>query len=307
MLKEDYKKKIKELQKGEYIPLSGDLQFKYIFGTNENIKYTTDLLELMLKKEKDSLKGLRIESEVKLDKETVRSKSFELDIIVRLSNGNVINLEMQRMLGRDAEIKNTLYVTKLFGSMVKRGEKYRNINKIIQIEIIEKNKRHKTKDKINYYHISNDKEPKDKILEDIFEIMTIDIEKEKEVSYNEDINERLERYLELIKAKELEEAIEIAYRDGVLMEVLEKLVRFNNNEYVQDYRREQALIESEKETEVEEALKEGKNLGRIEGEKSKAIEIAKLMINNNEELSKIIAYTNLMKEEIEKLKDEINF
>lgn len=293
---EDIKERIRRIQKKKYLPLYGDLQFKYIFGSTKHINFTIKLLESIFRKE--SFEGSKIYKEIKLTYEVVESKKFETDVIVELLDGSLINLEMQKILGRDAEIKNTLYVTKLFGSILKRGEKYKSTKKVAQLELIKENRQHSTKSMINYYHISNDADGDDKILPELFEIITVDIEKGKDKDYNKSVDEELERIIGLIKAETLEESLEICGSRIEMLEVLEDLVMFNNNEYVQDYSRQQALIESEKETAVEEAEERGRNLGRAEGK----LEIAKEMLKNNEPIEKIIAYTGLTKEQIESLK-----
>ncbi len=294
-------KRIKELQKGSYLPLYGDLQYKYIFGISDNIKYTTRLLESLFKLERGSLDGSIIDNEVTLDRETVNTKAFELDVVVILPDGERYNLEIQKKLNENAEIKNTMYITKLFSSGVKRGEKYNKMKKVTQIEFAKKDSIHKSDDMIKIYHISNDKNPSDKILENLFEIIIVDIEKRKGISYNEDVDNEFEDFVKVISADSLESALEAAGNNLLLLEMIEKMVRFNNNDYVQDYAREQALIESNRETEVEEA----ENRGRKEGEKSKTIEIAMKMLEKNKDIEEIILFTDLTKAEIEALREKL--
>ncbi len=301
-MQEEIIKRIKEIQKEDYLPLYGDLQFKYIYGTTENIKFTIKLLELLLKVEKGLLNGSKIKSEVKLNRKTVSSKSFELDILVELPDGSITNLEMQQELDKEAEIKNTLYVSKIFSGIVKKGKDYITAKKVSQLEFIKENKQHNNEDIINRYHISNDKNPSDKILEDLFEIITVDIEKTNNQVYNEDVDEELERMLKVIKATTLESALEGAGNNLLLLEMIEKMVRFNEEDFVQDYSRQQALIDSRRNRDVKIAREEGKK----EGHKEEKYEIAKnLLKNTNMSVEQISLNIGLTKEEIETLKENL--
>lgn len=297
------KERIRKLQKGEYLPLYGDLQYKYIFGTTKNIKYTTRLLELLLKKEKGTFENSKIHNEVKLDRYTVNSKSFELDIVVELPDKTILNVEIQSTLEKNAEIKNTMYITKLFSTNLRRGENYKEVKKITQIEFVKENLRHKDNRMINVYHITNDLDINDKILPELFEIIIVNIEKTNNNDYNKNVDEELEKFLKVINADILEEALEFAGENLLLLEVIEKMVRFNNEDYVQDYSRQQALIDSVKETAVEEA----EQRGREEGGKQKQLEIAVNLIKNTTmTLEEISNCTNLSIEELEKLKEDFN-
>ncbi len=300
-MQEEIIKRIKEIQKEDYLPLYGDLQFKYIYGTTENIKFTIKLLELLLKVEKGLLNGSKIKSEVKLNRKTVSSKSFELDILVELPDGSITNLEMQQELDKEAEIKNTLYVSKIFSGIVKKGKDYITAKKVSQLEFIKENKQHNNEDIINRYHISNDKNPSDKILEDLFEIITVDIEKTNNQVYNEDVDEELERMLKVIKATTLESALEGAGNNLLLLEMIEKMVRFNEEDYVQDYSRQQALIDSRRNRDVKAAREEGLEEGRKEGK----LEIAKEMILKDMSNELIKDITKFSIEEIEALRELI--
>ena len=89
-----------------FLPIYNDLVFKNLFGVSKNIENTTNLLESLFNFEKGTLKGSKIINSVTLDKDTVLNKKFELDIKLEDPFGNIYNLEMQRKLDKNAEIKN---------------------------------------------------------------------------------------------------------------------------------------------------------------------------------------------------------
>jgi len=49
----------------------------------------------------------------------------------------------------------------------------------------------------------------------------------------------------------------------------------------------------------------GKSEGKIEGKKERDVEIAEMMLKANEEIDKIIKYTQLSKEQIEDIKKQV--
>jgi len=79
----------------KFIPPSNDLMFKNLFGTEENIMFTIDMLHKLLKLSYNELEELTIVNSVKLNKETIENKHFEMDVLIRLKNGDLINLEQR--------------------------------------------------------------------------------------------------------------------------------------------------------------------------------------------------------------------
>ena len=78
-----------------YISLSNDLVFKYILGSEENKKFAMDFISSILNIKEGELKYLKITNSIKLNKEVVESKQFELDVLISTKR-RIINLEMQK-------------------------------------------------------------------------------------------------------------------------------------------------------------------------------------------------------------------
>jgi len=53
-----------------------------------------------------------------------------------------------------------------------------------QINIVKKNKMHKTKELVSEYLVINKEEPSDQILPDLFQIYIFDLDAENQISYN---------------------------------------------------------------------------------------------------------------------------
>ena len=290
------------MKKTEFLPLYKDLMFKEFFGTTKYIDLTTYLLETIFKLSPGSLKGSHITNSVTLDKETVINKGFELDIKVKTPNGEIYDIEMQTIYDKDAEIKNVMYITKLFSGQLESGELYSKIKPITLINLVKENKQHKREEIISKYVMTNVKDIEDTILEEYLTIYIVDIAKEVKIEYNED--NKFEELRKFINASSYEEAKEITKGNDLLRKVLEEMVIFMGNEYIQDYSRERTLIETRIDTAKKEGKKEGITVGVEMGKTEEKIEIAKMLMNTtNLSLEEISKCTGLPKEKLESLKE----
>ena len=279
-----------------FLPIYNDLVFKNLFGVSKNIQNTTNLLESLFNLEKGTLEGSKIINSVTLDKDTVLNKKFELDIKLEDPFGNIYNLEMQRKLDKNAEIKNFIYITGLFFTNLRPGENYKNMNKVVQLEFVKNNYVHKNKDIIKKYCICNVTDIEDKILEDLFYILIIDVDQDRNTEYNK--SNEFESWRRFIGAETKEELTSLVKNSPELESAMKESLRFMEQEYIQDFSREELLYESRLETAKEEGIEEG----RIEEKYSIAKEMLK---NTNLSLEEISKCTGLTAEELTKIKSEI--
>ena len=112
--------------------LNGDLVFKEIFGTQKNVRFTEYLLELLKGYEKHSLKGkVTVLNEVFLEKTKLNDKGMTSDVLARTED-EVIDLEMYTTFENDDFEKSLTYLTRIYGTRLEIGEKYRNQPKVTQ-------------------------------------------------------------------------------------------------------------------------------------------------------------------------------
>jgi len=279
------------MRKNEYLFLENDLMFKNTFGTEENKKLTIDMLEKLFNYEKGTLKDAKIDNSIVLDKETVKEKKFELDIVVETLEEK-INIEMQRVLDKTSEIKNFMYVTRMFSGELKRGEKYRNMKKITQVEFSKERQIHKNNGIISEYCMCNKDNPEDRMLEREFRVIKIDLDAKSE---EENGFELWRKFIGSTDERELEE---LAAREPILREAKEAMESFMEKEYVQDYTMEREYIEAR--------IEEAKDRGHTEGIEASRKEIAKNLLKNTDNSIEVISScTGLTLEEINKIKEEI--
>ncbi len=167
-----------ESKENNFLPAYRDIMFKNLFGVQENIEFVTDMLERLLDLELGSLSGAVVTNSVKLDKETVENKDFEMDVLLRLKTGEQIDLEMQTVYDKDAEIKNTMYVAGSIYKSLKSGKSYKQASKVSGITFAKnmKIKSHKKSKLIQKYFLTNENDINDKILPELYSVMVVNLE-----------------------------------------------------------------------------------------------------------------------------------
>ena len=102
-----------------------------------------------------------------------------------------------------------------------------------------------------------------------------------------------------------EELASISKGNEILERAMKESLRFMEQDYVQDFSREELLQESRLETAMEKGIEEGIKEGKIKGRIEEKHNIAKEMLNDKDlSLEKITSFTGLTVEELEKLKNE---
>ena len=120
-----------------YKPLLNDLVFKYIFGYNKNIKYTEYLLELLFNMSPGSLKGkVDIINSFKLEKTSYNERGLEVDIKVKMDNGNYLNLEAYTTFNMTSKLKSTMYLAHMFSTHLNMGEDINEAKPHLQINFV---------------------------------------------------------------------------------------------------------------------------------------------------------------------------
>ena len=289
----------------ELLPLTDDYIFKRVFAYKGNESVLKDFLEALLKIE---IKGIKITNPEIIPYEKGEKRGL-LDIKAEINDGTMLDVEMQMKNERNTEERATEYMGKMISEQLQVGEDYQNLKKSIVIFITNYNFL-----KRNSYH-SVGRMKFDKTLKD--EYVNMGYEKEDEVA-----SKYIEvHYIELpkFKKKELSKFTKLDQwmciftqnREGIM------LAEKENKEIKRAINTLDFLSKDPKEREIhnsivmaeynrlvsehnffEDGKKEGKKEGKIEGK----IEIAKKMLKEKVPIEMIEKFTELSKEEIEKIK-----
>ena len=217
-----------------------------------------------------------------------KNKVFYGDILAYLDTDEIVSVEIYNRFNENEYKKSVSYLTRIYSDQLETGEDYLQAKKVISLNLMEGNYHLNNFQLVNDYGFVN-KLNYGKIKDECLELYLIRLDLVKEDVYNyKEI--RFIRWLKLIKAGDLEEMKKIAEGDENMEKVLKFMKRFVNDEEV--------LNLYDKINDVKYYAKEE---GKEAGKKEEKMETAKNMLADNIDISKIMKYTGLSKEEIEAL------
>ena len=281
----------------ELLPLTDDYIFKRVFAYKGNESVLKDFLEALLKIE---IKGIKITNPEIIPYEKGEKRGL-LDIKAEINDGTILDVEMQMKNERNTEERATEYMGKMISEQLQVGEDYQNLKKSIVIFITNYNFL-----KRNSYH-SVGRMKFDKTIEDEYVNMGYEIEDEVASKYIE------VHYIELpkFKKKELSKFTKLDQwmciftqnREGIMLAEKEnKEIKraINTLDFLskdpKERERHNSIVMAEYNRLVSEHnfFEDGKKEGKIE--------IAKKMLKEKVPIEMIEKFTELSKEEIEKIK-----
>ena len=267
-----------------------DVVFRMLFGEQKHERITKKLIEDVIE---EKVETIELEQTPYLWGNQADDKLGIIDVRATINNKNPIDIEMQILNNRDIEKRILFYWSKLYLKQLKRGERYKELNRSISIIFldyeIEKLKELPIHTK---WQIRNDKNGKILLTEDL-EIHIIEIPKINKMLENG----KLKKWILFLEKPEGEETKKMAEKEKEIKEAIETLEDISSDEAKERIAelREKYIMDrvSELETAEEKGIKQG---ARNEKEK-----VAKIMKQKNMPIDDIIDITGLTKEEIEKL------
>ncbi|MCK8824106.1 Rpn family recombination-promoting nuclease/putative transposase [Fuchsiella alkaliacetigena] len=272
-----------------------DFVFKKIFGSEKRPNILIAFLNAVFQ-----AKGTEREIvEVKIDNAEINrdwdeDKLSRLDVKATADNNKKVNVEIQLKNQYNMTRRSLYYWSKLYSSQLKEGQEYSTLNKTVAINILNFDYL-KGMDKYHNCFLLKEKET-NQILTDLEEIHFIELTKLDENKYQtpEDIDNNLLPWLLFLKNPDSEVVKMIEERVKELKEAAETL---------------EVLSQDEEAREIYEARQKAIHdyVSSIEGaKKERDLEIAKEMLKGNEDIEKIIKYTNLSRDQVEEIRKDIN-
>lgn len=260
------------------------------FGSKQNIKYLKELLESLLH---IHITSLEVRNDVSLDKIHADNKHMRLDLLAEIDGKYKVNLEIQNGNEYNVIDRSENYASYIRHDSLKSGDKHTNVQPLIVIwilsyDLFQDGPYHEESLTIrasnseilsNHFKIHFFQMPK--FIRDVREIKTPE---EQWLAYlSSQLND--EELGELFKMnRSIEEINEIARIAMTDKDVRETMLAM--------------ALQQDKENLI---YAKGKEEGETNGENKKSLEIAKKMKDAGEPIEKIIDFTGLTKEEIEKL------
>ena len=276
----------------EFIWLTSDLVFKHIFSHKRIIK---DFYASYLKYINSDLtiSNIRVTKQKYIQNNNIKLHDYYLDIVIVLSDGELVNIEMYNNFGETECKKSLVYASSIYSRQLKKRDPYNIIKKVTSFNIMNGNYKLNNNDMLNKYELINIINH-EKLFKESIEMLLIRLDILDKISYSKS-EERFIRWCRLINAKTREEIMEIAKGDELMMSTVEMVDSFINDPEV-------ISIFHDDSWKVVSAEQRGKDKGIVEGEKKGLLKTAKNMLLKNYTPKEISEITNLSISEIKKLK-----
>lgn len=285
-----------------------DVVFQALFGEVGNESITKGFLETILERKIDSIDLSRNPI---LRREFKDEKLGVLDIIAKLDENEICNIELQIVDKKNIIERILYYWSRLYSRQIKSGEYYKILQKAIVILITDfKIENLEELDYHSRWKIMEDKQGKKIILTQKLEIDIIELPK---IIGKEKEQDNLLDWLYFLENPKSERVTEKMKENENLKEAVKKLDNLSEDEKMQriaDLRQkaimdEKAIYEKGLEIGIEKGIQRGMEKGIekgiMEGSQKEKIEIAKKMLELKIDKETIAKATGLTEQEIEKI------
>ena len=251
-----------------------DFVFKKIFGSEKHPGVLISFLNAVLKP-KNNITDVEIKN-TDIDKSYIEDKFSRLDVKAVTSKNEIINIEIQLKNEYNMIQRSLYYWSKLYEEQLEEGDRYDKLCRTVCINILDfkylKNDRFH-----NGYRLKEIETNEE--LTDLEEIHFIEIPKLKKINSEKDIVDVLEGWVEFLSDPESEVVRKLEMTNKEIREAKDELYRLSMDE------KERALYFIREKSIRDEisalanAEEKGLERGIKKGERNKAIEIAKSLLD----------------------------
>ena len=279
-----------------------------MLGSEENKPLLQDFLECILDLTPQQVLDLEF-MDKELTKEEFSDKTGILDVKLKLTDGTVIDIEIQASWNASFVKRTLFYWAKMYTADFKAGESYDKLHRCIAINIIADGFR--LNDAIHSEYLLQEKTAHS-ILTDVLEVHFLDLQAAKRAKAEgktEGKRGQLINWLRFIGAANKEERKMIATMSPVLQMLNEKIdvltLSPTERKLYESRMKLKSDITTISETQFSAGVERGKSLGLAEGEvrgsRQKALETARILKQFGDSVQKIVQVTGLTLQEVETL------
>ena len=285
-------KKSTELKEDDIIPIVSDVMFKTMLGNESKKKYVCYFLSLVLEKDYQEIYDNIIFLKNELDKNKYNDTRKTVDLIVKI-DGVIYNIEMNNNYQKTYIERNIEYITELYKSSRKIGDSYK-YEYIYQININNFTFKDREKTSEVFMIRNEDKE----VLTDKIKIIHLYLPKILNKYYNKEKLSELEKLMLVFNLTNKNELNDIIGENKIMEEYKKEALDASHSEEVIGLYDKELEDEFLKRATYQEGIEKGIEKGIEQGKNKKSIEIAKIMLDKNMDISLISEITKLSKEEI---------
>ena len=287
------KEKLLARSADDFLDLTNDALFKYLFGKNDGkhrtIALLNSLLEQELKHKIIKLNFLPTETKAKHKDE----KTCRLDVYCSLDSGERVNIEMQRLKQQDFIQRTLKYWSNCFDGQLEKGEYYENLVPVICVNILDFVLFDDLDDYLNIATIHLEKH--NRRLCDYLRLVFIELPK---LKLSDNMSEQ-EKWLMLLNPDipfQIKE--KIAMNDAVMTDTLSSCKKFSSDfvrrwKYAQEQRAELDRISRDAH-----CRDEGIEIGIVKGQEEKATQIAINLMKQRISLDSIMQAVDFSREKL---------
>ncbi len=286
------------------ITLTNDYAFKRLLGSEENKPLLQDFLECILDLTPQQVLGLEF-MDKELTKEEFSDKTGILDVKLKLTDGTVIDIEIQASWNASFVKRTLFYWAKMYTADFKAGESYDKLHRCIAINIIADG--FKLNDAIHSEYLLQEKTVHT-ILTDVLEIHFLDLQAAKRAKAEGKAagkRGQLINWLRFIGATNRKERAMIATKSPVLQMLNEKIdvltLSPTERKLYESRMKLKSDITTISETQFNAGVERGLAEGEVRGSRQKALETARILKQFGDPLQKIVQVTGLTVQEVEAL------
>jgi predicted transposase/invertase (TIGR01784 family) len=275
-----------------------DFIFKLIFGDQRNVDILAAFLKTVLDLPESEYDKITV-VDPHLKRETENDKSGILDVKIHTKTGKVVDVEIQVLPYSAMQKRTIFYIAKMVLEQIAKGKSYDDIQKVISLIITDYTFIEENDVYHNQYYLYDKKTGSQ--FTDIIEVDTLELPK----LPNQEDGTELWDWMQFLNARQEEEFTVLAERNPQIKKAVGVLMELSADE------RTRLLYEEREKWRMDEmdlmrgAEKRGRSEGRSEGERAKALDIAKNLIKNKIPIDVIANSTGLPHEKIEALRNEI--
>ena len=286
------------------ITLTNDYAFKRLLGSEENKPLLQDFLECILDLTSQQVLGLEF-MDKELTKEEFSDKTGILDVKLKLTDGTVINIEIQASWNASFVKRTLFYWAKMYTADFKAGDSYDKLHRCIAINIIADGFR--LNDAIHSQYLLQEKTAHT-ILTDVLEIHFLDLQAAKRAKAEGNAKgnrSQLINWLRFIGATDKKERAMIATTSPVLQMLNEKIDVLTLSPIERKLYESRMKLKSDittiSETQFNAGVERGLAEGEARGSRQKALETARNLLVIGLSIENISKATGLTVQEVETL------
>lgn len=279
----------------ERMPVTNDVIFQRIFGKVGNENITKGFLEKLLGIE---IESLTLDTNKRMQGELLDNKTGRLDVKAKLNDGTIVIIEMQVAEYKYMAERMLYYWSMAYIESLNKGQLYEKLHKTIAILISVENLRQT--EGIREYHtkwsIKEDNHPNARLTKDL-EMHVIELKKFEQRKSESPVD----NWIKFIKSRGKEDMAKLTKTDKLLAEAMEE---FNNLQDSPEAHEEFLWRQKELRDKMSFAVGARED-GVEEGMEKKQKEVVINMHKKKFDIQTICEITNLTKEEVEKIIEEI--